>query len=61
MTCFAFSTALKQRLWETRKCPSHSTVTGCQEFLVPIKLQHYASRLLLFVEFLRYEFSNKVY
>ena len=61
ITCFALSLALKQRLWETRKWPSHSTVTGWQEFLFPIKFQHYASRLLLFVDFLRYEFSNKVH
>ena len=45
--------------WETWKWPSHSTVTGWQEFLFPIKFQHYGSRLLLFVDFLRYEFSNK--
>ena len=59
ITCFALSLALKQRLGETWKWPSHSTVTGWQEFLFPIKFQHYASRLLLFVDFLRYEFSNK--
>ena len=51
MTCFAFSLALKQRLGETRTWPSHSTVTGWQEFLVPIKLQHYASRLLFLLNF----------
>ena len=61
ITCFALSLALKQRLGLTQKWPSHSTVTGWQEFLFPIKFQHYASRLLRFVDFLSYEFSNKVH
>ena len=60
ITCFALSLALKQRIRETRKWPSQSTVTWWQEFLSPIKFQHYASRLLLFVDFLRYEFSNNM-
>ena len=58
--CFALSLALKQRLGETRKWPSHTTVTGWQEFLLPIRFQLYASRLRLFVDLLRYEFSNLV-
>ena len=51
ITCFALNLALKQRLEETRKWPSHSTATGWQAFLFPIKFQHYASCLLLLLTF----------
>ena len=61
ITCFALSLALKQRIGLSRKWPSHSTVTGWQEFLFPITFQNYASRLLRFVDFLSYEFSNKAH
>ena len=64
MTDYALSLALKQGLGTTREWPRKfeppqslrtdftavSTVTGW-----PIKFQHYASRLPLFVDFLRYE------